>query len=222
MLMYVEPIFVLIALLPLIAHLLQLSTLRLSGRVLITTGGRDIAALGFAVAGLVAVGPGELFFPKAAAGLFGPWVWAALFTLYSLVVSLIALTAKPKLVAYGRTPEQLFQPLLAAAKKLDSEATSDRETLSVYLPRLKVHLRIAGHPWIDNATIESFEHIPSVNFWNGLLGHLRQQAESTKAVSPRRGVPMLLVAIALLGVVIWQGYGYNEQLVQGFRQWLWR
>ncbi|MEL6107538.1 MAG: hypothetical protein AAFU85_15975 [Planctomycetota bacterium] len=220
--MYVEPIFVLIALLPLIAHLLQLSTLRLSGRVLVTTGGRDIAALGFAIAGLVAVGPGELFFPKAAAGLFGPWVWVALFTLYSLVVSLIALTAKPKLVTYGRTPEQLFQPLMTSALKLDADATGDREALSVHLPTLKVHLRIVGHPWIDTATIESFEHIPSVNFWNSLLGHLREQAESTKAASPRRGVSMLLIAIVLLGVVIWQGYGYNEQLVEGFRQWLWR
>ena len=220
--MYFEPIYVLIALLPLIAHLLQLSTIRVSGRVLITTGGRDIAALGFAVAGFVAIGPGELFFPKPAAGLFGPWVWVALFTLYGLVVTLIALTAKPKLVAYGRTPEQLFEPLLRAAQKLDSEATADREALQVHLPILRVHLRLAGHPWLDTASIESFEHIPSVNFWNGLLGHLREEAESTAPATPRRGVPMLLIAIGLVGVVIWNGFTYNDQLVEGFRQWLWR
>ena len=220
--MYVEPVYVLIALLPLIAHLLQLSTLRLSGRVLITTGGRDIAALGFAVAGFVAIGPGELFFPKAAAGLFGPWVWVALFTLYALIVTLIALTAKPKLVAYGRTPEQLFAPLVAAAKKLDAQATADRESLQVHLPTLRVHLRLAGHPWLDTASVESFEHIPSVTFWNTLLGHLRETAQSTEATTPRRGVPMLLIAIALIGIVIWQGFGYNEQLVEGFREWLWR
>ncbi|MEO1528944.1 MAG: hypothetical protein AAFX06_26280 [Planctomycetota bacterium] len=220
--MYVEPIYVLIALLPLIAHLFQLSVIRVCGRVLITTGGRDIAALGFAVAGFVAIGPGELFFPKAAAGLFGPWVWIALFTLYALIITLIALSAKPKLVAYGRTPEQLFEPLFSAAKKLDGAATADREVLQVHLPTLRVHLRLSGHRWMDHASIESFENIPSVTFWNGLLGHLREEAESTKAVSPRRGISMLVIAIALLGVVIWQGYGYNEQLVEGFREWLWR
>ena len=79
--MSIEPIYLLIALLPLVAYLLLLGMIRLSGRVLITTGGRDIAALGFSVVGLVAIGPGELFFPKAAAGVFGGWVWLALATL---------------------------------------------------------------------------------------------------------------------------------------------
>jgi hypothetical protein len=33
---------------------------------------------------------------------------------------------------------------------------------------------------------------------------------------------MLIVAGALIGIVLWQGFGHQEQVVQGFRQWLWR
>ena len=103
--MSIEPIFLLLALMPLIAYLLLLGLIRASGRVLITTGGRDIAALGFSVAGFIAVGPGELFFPKAAAGAFGGWVWLALFTFYALIVTLLGLTSRQRLVVYGRSPK---------------------------------------------------------------------------------------------------------------------
>ena len=74
----VEPFTILLALLPLIGYLLVLSAIRLSGRALVTTGGRDVAALAMAISGLIAVGPAELFFPTAAATVFGPAVWVAL------------------------------------------------------------------------------------------------------------------------------------------------
>ena len=76
--MPVEPFTIVLALLPLIGYLLVLGTVRISGRVLVTTGGRDVAALGMAISGLCAVGPAELFFPNHAAIVFGPLVWVAL------------------------------------------------------------------------------------------------------------------------------------------------
>ena len=60
---YFEPFSLLLALVPLIGYLLLLGLIRVSGHTLITTGARDIGALGLAISGLVAVGPGELFFP---------------------------------------------------------------------------------------------------------------------------------------------------------------
>lgn len=220
--MSIEPIYLLIALLPLIAYLLLLGLIRISGRVLITTGGRDVAALGFSVAGLIAIGPGELFFPKPAAGVFGPWVWLALGTFYALIISLLALTSRPRLVVYGRTPVQMLEPLLHASRELDPQATSDPETLQVFLPTLKVHLRAAGHQAIDSTSIESFEPIATTVFWEKLLGHLRDKSESTNAPTPRRGGMMLVTALLLATFVIWRTFADRQQVVEGFREWLWR
>jgi hypothetical protein len=220
--MFIEPIFLLIAALPLIAYLLLLGLIRLSGRALVTTGGRDIAALGFAVSGLVAVGPGELFFPKAAAGVFGVWVWLALATFYGLIVTLLGLTSRPRLVVYGRTVEQMLGPLYRAARELDEQAVLDREVDQVHLPRLRIRLRVAGSRGVDAVTIESFEPIGAAAFWEKLLGHLRDQVEAMERPSERRGGWMLFVAFSLIALVTWQAISERQQVVEGFRDWLWR
>lgn len=220
--MSIEPIFLLIALLPLIAYLLLLAVIRLSGRALVTTGGRDIAALGFAVSGLVAAGPGELFFPKAAAGVFGGWVWLALAVFYALIVTLLGLTSRPRLVIYGRTPDQMLEPLYRAARALDDRAVLQPEASQVHLPQLRVRLRIAGQKGIDSATVESFEPIGAAAFWEKLLGHLRDQVEAAEKPTERRGGTMLLVAVGMSAMLAWQAITERHQVVEGFRDWLWR
>ncbi len=220
--MSIEPIFLLIAVLPLIAYLLLLGLIRLSGRALVTTGGRDVAALGFAVSGLVAVGPGELFFPKAAAGVFGPWVWLALATFYGLIVTLIGLTSRPRIVVYGRTADQMLGPLYRAARELDDQAVLDSEIHQVYLPRLRIRLRVAGSRGVDSITIETFEPFGAAAFWEKLLGHLRDQVEAMEGPSERRGGWMLGFACSLIVLVAWQAISERQQVVEGFREWLWR
>ena len=51
----VDPFTVLLALAPLVAYLMVISGVRLSGRALVTSGGRDIAALALAISGFLAV-----------------------------------------------------------------------------------------------------------------------------------------------------------------------
>ena len=104
-----DPFTILLALVPLIAYLLVISAVRLSGRALVTTGGRDIAALALAVSGLLAVGPAELFFPSAAATVFGPAVWIALAVFYGLSVSLIALSFPPPIHSDARRKTECNQ-----------------------------------------------------------------------------------------------------------------
>jgi hypothetical protein len=58
---FMDPLHVAIALGPLATYLLVLGVLNLSSRPLLTTGGRDAAALAMAIAGLMVVGPMELF-----------------------------------------------------------------------------------------------------------------------------------------------------------------
>ncbi len=220
--MFIEPFAVFLALLPLIAYLLVLGTIRVSGQTVVTTGGRDISALAVAIGGLVAIGPAELFFPNAAATVFGPIVWLALIAFYGLIVTLIALTSRPKLVVFGRTPDELYEPLLKACRRLDAEAKGDASTLQVHLVSLGVHLRLDGQRGIDYAQVIAFEAGVSLRFWNSLLGHLRHEVSDLPAPYPRRGIAMLLTAATLCGVILWQGFSDPEQVVEGFRDWLWR
>ncbi len=217
-----DPFTILLALVPLIAYLLVISGVRLSGRALVTTGGRDIAALALAVSGLLAVGPAELFFPSAAATVFGPAVWLALAVFYGLSVSLIALSFPPRIAVYGRTADELFEPLLAAAQTLDAKASGDAGLLQVTLPVLGIHLRVDGHRGIDYAQIVAFEPNVSLRFWSKLLGATRAKVQGQTIPFPRRGFAMLGFTLILGGVLLTQSFGKQELLVQGFRDWLWR
>ena len=85
-----DPLHVCIALAPLAAYLVLLGAIHLRARPLLTTGGRDLAALAVAVSGLIAAGPMELFLSEGAAALYGGWVWMIMLTAYGLSVLLIA------------------------------------------------------------------------------------------------------------------------------------
>jgi hypothetical protein len=218
----IDPFTWLLALLPLIGYLAVITAIRLSGRALVTTGGRDIAALAMAIAGLLAVGPAELFFPTAAATLFGPIVWFALAAFYGLSVTLIALSLKPRLVVIGRTSEELYEPLLAAAQSMDSDAVGEPRSLQVFLPNQRVRLRLEGHRAIDHTQVIAFEPVASLRFWNSLLSNLRYEVREQSIRSPRRGFGMLLATCLFTGILLWQCFSNHERVVEGFRQWLWR
>ncbi|MGB7323863.1 MAG: hypothetical protein WBD31_03260 [Rubripirellula sp.] len=217
-----DPFTILLAMVPLIGYLLLISFVRLSGRGMVTTGARDIAALAVAIAGMLAVGPAELFFPATAATVFGPIVWLALIAFYTLVVALIALTSTPKLVVIGRSPDQVYAPLLRAATRMDEAAIGDANLMQVRMPTLGVQLRVDGPRGIDHSRVLSFEPIGSPMFWQSLLGNLRHEVRQEPVPVPRRGFAMLAFAAMFAGVLLWQGLGNQELVVEGFRDWLWR
>ena len=212
----------LLALLPLVAYLATLGAVRVSGRPLVTTGGRDTAAVAVAVSGLMAIGPAELFFPGNSAAFLGPWVWVPLAVLYSLCVSLYILVRPQRLVIYGRSPEELFEALLRGAQRIDATAAGDPETLLVTLPALGVHLRLEGYRGRDPAEVVAFESNLSPKFWSTLLAVLRDEVKQIPASTPRPGMAMLLLAVFLGGYLLWQGINHRALVVEGFRDWLWR
>ncbi|KLU05060.1 putative transmembrane protein [Rhodopirellula islandica] len=216
----IDPFVLTVAFLPLIGYLLLLSLIRVSGRVLVTTGGRDMAAVLFAVAGMIAIGPMQLFFPGASAIFLGPYVWLPLLLLYVLVCGLIVLTREPRLVVYGRTAEELYPALMRAAQAIDSAATGDERKAQVHLPQFGAHLRIEGHQGLDCVSVLAFEPMLPLSFWNHLLGQLRVQVRGIAPPSPRRGWGALLVAIAMLVLLVRSVMGRGDQFVEGFRDWL--
>ncbi|TWT48153.1 hypothetical protein Pla22_51540 [Rubripirellula amarantea] len=218
----IEPFTFVLALLPLVGYLFVLGLIRFSRRALVTTGSRDVAALAVAVCGFVAAGPAELLFPTTAATVFGPMVWLALIAFYSLSVSLIALTVTPKLVVYGRTPEETFDALLRACLKIDAGSTGDANRLQVFLPSLDVRLRIDGIRGLDYCRVLTFEPVQSVKFWSAMLANLRGELQTGQDAIPRRGLAMLVTSFAIAGILAWYGLNNQTLVVDGFRDWLWR
>lgn len=213
---------ILLALLPLGSYLVLMGCIRLSGRPLVTTGGRDTFALAVGISGLAAVGPGELFFPSAAGASFGPAVWPLLAMLYFLLVSLVILNGRPRLVVYGVRDSSIMVPLLLACQQIDESARLDEAAGTVSLPALGVHLRVVPHRGSDSADIESFESNVSPQFWHTLLTHLRAQMADLSPLPQAPGVVLTLIGLVMLGVVGLQLVQQPSQVVQGLRDWLWR
>jgi hypothetical protein len=213
---------ILLALLPLGAYLVMMGSLRMLGRPLVTTGGRDIFALSVGISGLAAVGPGELFFPSAAGATFGPAVWPLLALFYFLLVVMVILNSRPRLVVYGVSGQILAQPLLRACQRLDPQSVVDGSAGTVTLPSHAIHLRIKPHGMSDSADIEAFEANVTPMFWRLLLAELRKEVALLPTTAPASGGLVTVVGLAMLLLVALQVVRAPRQLVEGLRDWLWR
>ncbi|MGV3485146.1 MAG: hypothetical protein ACO1RT_12075 [Planctomycetaceae bacterium] len=217
-----EPFNLLVAMLPLAAYLTFFGAIRLLGRPMVTTGGRDIFAVAIAISGLMAVGPAELFFPMPAATAFGVAIWPILAFLYFLIVLLVTLSSRPRLIVYGRGPGALVAPLLRAAQTIDPRAHADDAAGQIELPQAGLHLRIDGHRGSDTAEIFTFETTVAPSFWNRLLSALRAELASEERTAPRSGGLSFVVGVAMMGFLMLKFFVAYDEVVQGFREWLWR
>ena len=216
-----EPFTILLSLTTLCIHVLVSAVIRLSGRFCVSTGGREIAMLAFAVSGLIAVGPVELFFPMAAAAVFGPMVWLVLALFYVLCISLIILGTAPKLVIYGARPHDLAEPLMRAAKQLDNRADMNEAGAQVTLPTVGIHLRIAGQSSVDHAAVIAFEDNLSPKFWVALKLALHKEVAGIR-VPRSRGLVLTLAAMLLGSFLASRILLMGPEVAQGFESWLWR
>jgi hypothetical protein len=220
--MSIAPFSLMIALLPLAAYLTLFGIIRLLGRPMATTGGRDTFAVAIAIAGFIAVGPAELFFPMAAATLFGAAIWPVLAFLYLLLVTLVILSSRPRLVVYGCGPRALLQPLLSAARSIDAEAHCDEDAGQIELPQAGVHLRVDGHRGTDTSEVFAYETNLSPSFWHQLLQSVRAELAKQEVTSPRRGGTSFAIGLAMLLFLSLQLFVARDAVVQGFHDWLWR
>lgn len=135
-----DPLHLCIALGPVIAYLMLLGLINTRSRPFLTTGARDLAALGIGVSGLVVAGPMELFLPELAMNQFGSYVWLMMLILYGLCWTLLVLLVRPRLIIYNMTIEQLRPVLSAVATELDPELRWAGDSL--VLPTLHVQLHL--------------------------------------------------------------------------------
>ncbi len=201
-----------IALGPLSVYLILLGLINLSKRPFMTTGARDMAALGVGISGFIAAGPMELFLPEAAATRFGPYVWLLLLAFYALCLTLAVLLMRPRLVIYNATPEQLRPILAEVVAKLDSEARWAGDSLA--LPQLGVQLHVEPFGAMRNAQLVAAGPQQSFQGWRLLETALAQVLRTTRGTPNPYGVSLLVMGLLMIGVISFQMISDHATVVQ--------
>ena len=204
-----------LALGPLAVYLLLLGMINLSRRPLLVTGGRDLAALGVGVSGLILVGPVELLLPEDAINAYQKYVWLLLVVMYSLCVSLAALLSRPRLTIYNMSAEQLRPMLAEAINGLDQEARWAGSSL--VLPRVHVELHLEPNPVMRNVSLVASGDEQSYAGWRQLEAALADKLKPAESPSNPWGMALALVSLLMIGVMGWQMVQNPQAITQGFR-----
>jgi hypothetical protein len=207
-----------VALGPLAVYLLLLGVINLSRRPLLVSGGRDLAALGIGVSGLILVGPAELLLPEDAINAYEKYVWLLLLVMYSLCVSLAALLSRPRLTIYNMSVEQLRPVLAEAIHGLDADARWAGSSLA--LPRLHVELHLEPNAVMRNVSLAASGEEQSYAGWRQLELALADKLKPAESSSNPWGLALALAALAMIGVMGWQMAQHPQAITEGFRDML--
>jgi TRAP-type mannitol/chloroaromatic compound transport system permease large subunit len=209
-----DPLHVALALGPLAVYLVVVGLFNLSRRPLLTTGARDLFALGIGMGGFAIIGPLDLFAPfmvmriglervagEAQATLwFGPLVWGLMLSLYLLCLLLVCLVMRPRLVVYNSTPGEVRVLLQRMIERLKLEHTWAGESL--VLPTWGVQLHTTSFLVTRNVSICSTGARQSVQGWRRLRHELDRELSQVEVPPNPLGLTMLIFsALMLIGVV---------------------
>lgn len=213
-----DPLRTAIALIPLGSFLALWGWLQLGRCPRLVDGWRETAALGVACAGLVLVGPLELFLPYAASVRFGGWVWGLVAGLYFLAVVLAVNGQRPRLVLLNAPRGPVLERIVAAARTLDPQTVRAGETC--LLPGLGLELRIEAYRPLRGLTITAWGDEPPRAAWRAFARELRRElAECAVGPGPQAAL-LLIAAVATLGLSAWQLVEHPAQVAQSFRDLL--
>ncbi len=214
--MTVDPFRLAIALVPLAAYVLLLGLLNLRRRPFLTSGGCDMAALGLALSGLIFIGPLELFRPEAATRSFGNYIWLFLIIFYWLWLVLVVLLARPRLVIYNISAEELHPVLAEAASRLDPTGRWAGNNLS--LPGLGVQLHLDSLDIMRNVSLVASGGRQNLDGWRQLARELRRSLTTVRVKTNPRAVGFLVVSLALIAVCVTYLLLRPAQLMQAMNE----
>lgn len=213
-----DPLRLCIALSPLAAYVLLLGLINLSSRPLVTSGGRDLAALALGICGLMIVGPMELFFPEVAVVRFGGYVWLMLLGMYALLVMLLTLILRPRLVVYNMTVDQLRPTLASVVSELDLDARWAGECL--VLPRLGVQLHIEPFLAMRNVQLVSSGPHQSIAGWRRLERTLVKTLKGTSSLPNPYGFSLVFFGLLMVALITFAVVSDTEAVAQALGEML--
>ena len=211
-----DPLRLAIALVPLAAYCLVLGILNARRRPFLTSGGADLAALGAALTGLVLIGPIELFRPEQASAEFGSYVWLFLVVFYWLCLWLTALVARPRLVVYNISGDELRPILAETARIIDAQARWAGDSLS--LPNLGVQLHVESFEIMRHVSLIASGEKQDLAGWRQLAGELFQRLEPLRVAPNPRALGIVLLAIALMSASIAHMLAHPQLVAQAVEE----
>ena len=211
-----DPLRLTIALLPLASYGLLIGLINARRRPFLTTGGADMAALGAALSGLILVGPIELFRPEAAAAEFGSYVWLFLLALYWLCVWLAVLLAKPRLVVYNISIDELRPTLADTARTIDPQARWAGDSLA--MPTLGIQLHLESFALMRNVSLVASGGSQNLAGWRQLAVELYQRLRPLRVAANPRALGILLAALIMLGTSITHMLSNPQRVAQAMQE----
>lgn len=207
---------ILIAVAPIAMYFMLLGVVNLRRRPHVLAGSREILLVGLALAGLVVIGPMQLFFPLNAANEFGPYVWILLFVFYILLLLLWVLISRPRLVVYNIAQPQLRAVLSDVALKLDSDARWAGDCLA--LPKLSVQLHLETFGFMRNVCLISTGGEPNFTNWRRLEELLRGTLKQVVVSRNPRGYTFLIVGLLFAAGLLFNVVKHPQTVAQGLIQ----
>ena len=210
-----DPFRLAIALLPVAAYLLVVGCVNLRRRPTLISGGADLAAIGLALSGLAFVGPLELFRPEPATAEFGNFVWLMLLAFYWLCLVLVVLLARPRLVVYNTSIEELHPLLAEAASRLDSDARWAGNSLA--LPQLGVQLHLESFDLMRNASLVSSGGEQNLDGWRQLARELKTSLRRVRVKPNPRGIAIIAISFLLIAASVSQMLRHPVELAEAVK-----
>ncbi len=200
-----KPFHQCLALGPVAIYMVLLGVINLARRPLVVSGGRDAAALGLAVSGLVFVGPISLLFPESIAAHFGPagtkYIWLMFVGLMAICLIMVLLVMRPRLIIYNISADQ-FRPILAeVVERMDADARWAGDCL--YLPGLGVQLHLETFGWMRNVSLVSSGPKQDYQGWSRLEVELSAALRGVEVPWNPSGLMLLSVGNVLVLGLAW-------------------
>lgn len=211
-----DPLRLAIALVPLASYCLLIGIINARRRPYLTTGGADLAALGAALSGLVLVGPIELFRPEDASAEYGSYVWLFLLAFYWLSVWLTVLLARPRLVIYNISSEELRPILAETARAIDPEARWAGDSLS--LPTQGVQLHLESFDLMRHVSLVASGPKQNLSGWQQLASQIYQRLETLHIAPNPRALGIVLFALLLLAASTSHMLAHPQHVAQAVQE----
>jgi hypothetical protein len=186
------------ALLPAAAYLATLAGLHLRRRPAVLAGSSDLFLLAAAGTGLAAAGPLALLQP-AAGGT--PWAAGMMVVGLGLLVATVVLAARPRLVVYNITSEQLRPVVAEIAAALDPAARWAGETAA--LPGRGIQVHLDGRGGMRSVSLVALGGRTSPEGWAEFSRRLRQAVRGLRVRRSPWAAVFAGGAAALIGVAAW-------------------
>lgn len=186
-------------LVPLGLYLVGLGIVHLRRRPQVIAGPWDIGLLVASVAGLVAVGPLAILQPVGGS----PWTVLVAATVVVPLAMIAVVAARPRLVVYNVTLDQLRPVVAEVVNGLDPAARWAGETAA--LPSRGVQVHLDGRGAMRTVSVVAVGARTSAEGWSEFSRRLRQSLRSSRVRSSPWGVAFVGCGAVVLAAAAWLG-----------------